>query len=242
MNMRLGWILIPTIACVVATTAIAKNEGARARARFARGMEALDDGRVDVARRAFAQAASLAPEWGLAFLQWGVVEQSIDPESQAARECLERAVQLSSKNSRAHYHLGVLYERLARNQDAAREFGAALALRPHMRDAQFRLATTLHALGDIEGAVVVYLEVLQTERRHTGALAALAELYERTGELESAERALALIVQAQPKVAYNHYRLAQFYERIGEKKKAKRAFARADSLDPRPQRKMRELR
>lgn len=240
MNMRFVLIFL---AMLVATPAAAdKSEGAKARARFARGLEALEEGRVDVARRAFAQAASLAPEWGLAFLQWGVVEQSIDPESQAARECLERAIELSPKNARAHYHLGVLYERLGRNQDAATEFGAALELRPRMRDAQFRLAASLHALGNLEGAVVAYLEVLQTERRHTGALAALAELYERTGETESAERALVLIVQTQPRIAYNHYRLAQFYERIGDKRKARRAFAKAESLDPRPQRKMRDLR
>ncbi len=242
-----SWTIISggvLLACVLAEApALAgESDGAEARARFARGLEALDEGRIDVARRAFAQAARLAPGWGLAYLQWGVVEQSIDPESQAARACLERAVELSPDNARARYHLGVLYERLGRNQDAARELGAALELRPRMRDAQFRLAAALHALGDIEGAIAAYRRVLIHERRHTGALAALAELYERTGELTSAESALRSIVQAQPHVAYNHYRLGQFYERIGEKRKARRAFARANSLDPRPQRKMRELR
>jgi tetratricopeptide (TPR) repeat protein len=234
-----AWVLA---ALVTADASAGQKEGAEARRRFSHGMEALRDSRVEIARSEFARAARLAPEWGLAFLQWGVVEQSIDAQSSVARECLERAVALAPDNPRAHYHLGTLYERLGRNQEAAQEFGAALELRPRMRDAQFRLAASLHALGDIEGAISAYHKVLMRERHHTGALTALADLYEHTNELAAAERALVSIVQAQPGVAYHHYRLAQFYERIGERRKARRAYTRADELDPRPQRKMRRLR
>ncbi len=238
---------LPVIALVLAlgsnaAAASDAHKGTAARAEFAKGMQALTAGRIDVARRAFSESVALAPEWGLAYLQWGIVEQSVDPKAEIARQCLQTAVKLAPRNPRAHYHLGVLYEGLGIPLDAVRQYKAALTLRPRMRDAQFRLATALAAIGEQDAAILVFQDVLDQNPGHTGALTALAALFEKANQIDDAEHALMAIAQAQPRVAYHHYRLGQFYERIGKRTAARQAFARAESLDPRPTRKMRRLR
>jgi tetratricopeptide (TPR) repeat protein len=230
------------LAASVGLAAPSEDSGTAARAEFARGMAALRDGRIDVARQAFSETVALAPAWGLAYLQWGIVELSVDADAGVARECLETAVELSPQNARAHFHLGELYEKVGQSEAAIREYRTALALRSSMREAAFKLAAALAATGARLEAISVYESIVAKEPEHTGALAALAELYEQTERLEEAEKALVAITMNQPGVAYNHYRLGQFYERIGKERKARKAFSRANSLDPRPQRKMRRLR
>jgi tetratricopeptide (TPR) repeat protein len=235
------WLLVIASLCLT-TPARAQSVGAEARGAFARGMAAINAGHVDVAREAFARAAELAPEWGLAFLEWGIVEAAVDPKSALALECLKKAAVLSPGNPRVHYQLGLLYEQQARLADAVRELKSALALRSTMRDARYRLAQVLLLAEAREEALTMFQSLITEEPGHTGALTAIAELYEHGGKLTEAEEALLSLTRLQPQVAYHRYRLAQFYERTGNVKKAKQAFAQAEALDPRPKRTMRQLK
>jgi len=54
---------------------------------------------------------------------------------------LEAAVKLQPRNAAAHYHLGVVYQRTGRKEDAAREF----ALRKEIADQNRQLADDVHA-------------------------------------------------------------------------------------------------
>jgi tetratricopeptide (TPR) repeat protein len=54
---------------------------------------------------------------------------------------LEIAVKLQPRNAAAHYHLGVVYQRTGRKEDAAREF----ALRKEISDQNRQLADDVHA-------------------------------------------------------------------------------------------------
>ncbi|MBI5512089.1 MAG: tetratricopeptide repeat protein [Deltaproteobacteria bacterium] len=223
-------------------TVDAQSIAAEARAAFQRGVSALANSRIDVAREAFARAAALAPEWGLAFLEWGAVEASIDPKSALALECLHQAAELAPGNPRVHYQLGLLYEQQEKYADAVRELKAAIALRPTMVDARFHLARLLILTGARDEAATALEAVIAADAGHTGALAALAELYEGAGKIDAAETALLSIAKIQPQIAFNHVRLGQFYERQGDQRKAQAAFAKAEALDPRPKRNMRKLR
>ena len=239
------WLLVAlslVAGLALAAPAHAQSVGGEARAAFARGMSAINAGKVDVAREAFSRAAELAPEWGLAFLEWGIVEASVDPKSALALECLKKAAALNPGNPRVHYQLGLLYEQQNKLDDAVRELKSALALRSTMRDARYRLAQVLVQAGANDEALTTFQTLIAEEPGHTGALTAVAELYEAQSKLAEAEEALLSLTRLQPQVAYHHYRLGQFYERTGNAKKAKQSFARAEALDPRPKRNMRQLR
>jgi tetratricopeptide (TPR) repeat protein len=58
-----------------------------------------------------------------------------------AQASLETAVKLQPGNAAAHYHLGVVYQRTGRKDDAAREF----ALRKEISDKNRQLADDVHA-------------------------------------------------------------------------------------------------
>jgi tetratricopeptide (TPR) repeat protein len=111
-----------------------------------------------------------------------------------------------------------------------------------MLDAHFQLGDVRRQQGQSEAAIAAFETVVVRDERHLGALAALADLYEKVGRAADAEKALLRIVRLQPDNAYHQYNLAQFYSRIGEDKKARVAFQRAEAIDPRPKRKMRQLR
>lgn len=219
-----------------------QQAGAEARAQFGRGMKAQADGNLVAAHRAFSVATQLLPDWPLPLLQLGIVEQTLDPHNGAALDCFTRAVQLAPRNPRARHLLGAAYARAERWHDAERELVQALLLRPRMLDVLVVLAQVQQAAAKAPEAIETWRKVLEVSGQHTGAWTALAELFEATGQLDEAERALLAITRVQPRVAYNHYRLAQFYERVGKPHKAREAHAQAEALDPRPNRKMRTLR
>lgn len=225
-----------------ASAQVRVKDGAMARVEFAKGMAALSEGRIDVAREAFSKAATFAPRWALAFLQWGITEQSVNPESDVALQCLQQAQVLAPKNARIHFQLGLLFEKRKQLRDAIQAFANALALRPGMSDARFHMANILLSIGEMQTGVLELEKLIKTDPAHTGALSLLAEISEQQGDLERAEFALVAITDVQPNVAYHYYRLGQFYERVGNQRKAKQAFFQANKLDPRPQRKMRTLR
>ena len=85
------------------------ESGVSARAHFSTGMKALNSGRPLRAAQAFEQAANEAPDWGLAFLQWGIALQLYSPESPDVVRALEHAVMLTPVNARAHFHLAQAY-------------------------------------------------------------------------------------------------------------------------------------
>jgi tetratricopeptide (TPR) repeat protein len=94
--------------------------------------------------------------------------------------------------------------------------------------------------GDEAGAIALYREVLAVRPADVGSFAALAELYERRGDLVEAESALLAIVRLLPSQAYHRYRLAELYERAGRHERALQVFEEVERMDPR-QRVMRKL-
>ncbi|HSI04285.1 MAG: tetratricopeptide repeat protein [Myxococcota bacterium] len=239
MSTRIAFVLVGLFTASLAEAA--PNDGGVARNAFARGSSAMDAGRTEEARDAFATAREAAPDWGLAHLSFGIAEQTVDPDSARALDALEAAVRLEPENPKARYHLGLAYDRKGRFSDAAKQYAIAIERRPQLYDAQFQLANALRMSGDLTGAIGAFEVLLRGDPTHIGALSALSEVYENAQRLEDAEAALQTITRLQPNVAYHQYRLAKFYERTGNTNKAHAAYVRADSLKPQQQRKMRPL-
>ena len=98
------------------------------------------------------------------------------------------------------------------------------------------------ASGYFVAAESTFSSLLGHSPNHTGALQALAELYESQERFGDAENALLQIARYNPSTAYHFHRLGQFYERIGKPRKARKAYAKAERIDPLPKRRMRPLR
>lgn len=222
-------------------SAAPSTSGAAARDAFARGQTASAAGDLIAARHAYAQALELAPDFGLAALELGCAELTLDASSPRALEALRRAVQLMPASARAHMQLAAAYEGAQRPADAVRHYAEALRLRADAPEASFRYAAALEASGELDQARSAYETTLGHDPRHTGALIALATLHERMGDRRGAETRLLELTRLIPPVAYNWVRLAQFYERVGDTTKAQRAYAEAERIDPTKKRKMRSL-
>ncbi|MBC7793935.1 MAG: tetratricopeptide repeat protein [Clostridia bacterium] len=208
---------------------------------FKHGTTAMDEGRTEEARDTFARAIQSAPSWGLAYLSYGIAEQTLKPDSEKARNAFEKAVQLEPENPRAHYYLGLAYERVGRFSEAMNQYRQAIAKRPQLEDAHLQLGNLQRLQGDHVGAITSFETLIALEPDNVGALLTAAELYEKVQRFDDAEHALIQVTRLAPTVAYHQYRLAKYYERVGNAPKARHAYARADSLKSPQRRKMRPL-
>lgn len=122
---------------------------------------------------------------------------------------------------RAHRALAALHEGPLEDPDRAlEELRRVCALAPDDVDAQRRLATALHARGDLDGALAALGQLVAAPnlppREHVGALAQIAELRAQQGDLRGAEEALADAIKIDPDPSHEPFaRFTAHHARIG---------------------------
>ena len=224
----------------------AENAADDPRHLYEQGLQAAQQGRAEAARRFFMEAAERAPDWVLPQLELGALLTSMDGQNLAACAVLARATQLAPDNPRAAFLLGMAYKQAGKAEPATAHLRRVVSLRPDWLEAWLQLGEMLENQGAIAPAIEAYESAAKLNGSDTAARSAmlgrLAFLYERQGDTSRAESAWRALVAAHPRVAYYHYQLAQFYERTGSLSQAKIEFGRASALDPRPARKMRNLK
>jgi len=147
MHYRLGRIILskpPT----ATSTGEARNEfqaeleidPSNAGAEYVLGELARQDRNYTEAVAHFGRATKLDRTFADAFIGLG---RSLVADGKVAEALapLETAVKLQPQNAAAHYHLGVVYQRTGRKEDAAKEF----ALRKEISDKNRQLADDVHA-------------------------------------------------------------------------------------------------
>ncbi len=109
-------------------------------AEYVLGELARQDGKFTDAVEHFGRATKLDRTFADAFIGLG---RSLVADGKVAEALapLEIAVKLQPQNAAAHYHLGVVYQRTGRKEDAAKEF----ALRKEISDRNRQLADDVHA-------------------------------------------------------------------------------------------------
>lgn len=85
---------------------------------------------------------------GRLYADLGYLEQSV----QVLQEALKVALPGTEEEAQVHHLLGTVYQQQKKFDDATREFKAALAVVPGMRDALFSLGWTYHLQGNKEEA------------------------------------------------------------------------------------------
>jgi len=166
-------------------------------ARFNRSQKDQQD--IEQAQQLLEQVLQKDPTNARALYVKGIVLQHLGQAEQAA-DCFARVVQQRPEDGVAWYLLGMCKQRLG--QDAEPELRRAIALRPNLASAYYRLWQCLQAAGQAEKATP-YLQQFQQLRE--SPLAEIIELpqYNQMGELALV---LPLPAQRPPPVARAAYR------------------------------------
>jgi type IV pilus assembly protein PilF len=117
-----------------------------------------------------------------------------------AKQDLEHAIELDSKNVEAHNAMGVLYERLEQPAAAEEEFKRALSLDSSNPDVAVNYGRVLCIQGKYEQAMQYFKPVLENKLYAMPwiVLANTGICYKRQGQLREAENYLRLALNANP--------------------------------------------
>ncbi len=169
---------------------------------------------------------------GLAHLEHARYEQ--------ATEALERAVQLDSALTLAHYDLGVCYFAQGRFADAQGAFHQALLLNPRHRFTTYYLARLDLMEGNLDAAITKFANLgdsppVADESYYLGSA------YFRKGELPAAIRSLQKAIALKPGDSRTHFLLARVYQKAGRDAETKEEFALSEQFRSVDQQRARDI-
>jgi tetratricopeptide (TPR) repeat protein len=147
----------------------------------------------------------------------------VDGKYEQAAEVLGKAAGLDPRAAYIQNALGVAYERLNRNRDAARFFQSAASLAPAWALPHLHLGLQYQAQGE-KSAEQEFKTAVQLDPRQPLLRQALAQYYRMTGRNPDAERELTTLVQIAPNYAPAYRELGQLYECTREYARAAEAF------------------
>ncbi len=156
-------------------------------------------GRPEKALEHFDAALRLNPAYAEAHLNRGIILTELG-RSEEAQAAFERAGELDSRDSRAypsdvgnriavtHAQLGDLYLVANNPEEAARQYQAALSVRPRFMDIRTKLAEAYLELGRVEEARRELEFILESRPSFVGARIRLGVALRRLGDVDGAIR------------------------------------------------------
>lgn len=123
------------------------------------------------------------------------------------------------------YELGVAFEVVDADRDAAAAYRRALELDRYHADSLINLGRLTHADGRLDEAEALYRIVLRRDPDHVTALFNLAVVLEDRNQLAEALASYQRVLELDPKLADAHFNLSRIYERRGEEQAALRHLA-----------------
>lgn len=119
-----------------------------------------------------------------------------DPE--AALPLAQKAVTLAPNDPEAHYRLGLVYQALARENEAEQAFAKAVRLSPSSLPYHYALGLAYRRTGKENLAIAEFQQVLRFEPAHPAAHGQLGDLLFDQGSVEAAVRHWEAAVAAAP--------------------------------------------
>jgi tetratricopeptide (TPR) repeat protein len=211
-----------------------------AQAAFTSGLALLEAERFDEATEVLARAVEADPTHALAHLAKAEAHLYGDGETDRMLVHLSQAVLLRPDNPRAHAQLGSVLSSAGESRLARVHLRCALDLRPDLHEARYRLAVIQLEAGAWTQAESTLSELARYQGPDVRNQTLLGRVYERQGRYEEAAAAVeraARLARSNPVLLR---RAATLYAQAGLTEQAYRARARADAIDPPPDR--RDLR
>jgi len=197
------------------------------------GLQARNEGRLEAAQAAFADALSLAPEHPVALLLLGEFAQSQGrlPE---AEELLERSLRADPLQAHAWSRMGSIQEDRGRWTDAEQSYRRAAELKPDHVEALYNHARLLRLLGRPAEAAQSLAQGLSAKSRPPTLLAQMLQLQallqEEAGQLDRALATLDQALEATPGRAALHHNRGVLLQRLARAADALAAHDRALEL------------
>ena len=132
------------------------------------GIASFKAGRPRIAAAFLSHAIKVAPEFGSAIYNLGLVLQHQNQFDRAIA-CFQRAIELGTLQAEAENNLGVIHLKLGQLDDAARRFNNALRRDPSHANARTNLAHVLDESGFHEEALKNYASVIRQHPGHVEA-------------------------------------------------------------------------
>ncbi|HSX59301.1 MAG TPA: sulfotransferase [Tahibacter sp.] len=186
--------------------------------------------RLDEAASMFQQLTTLYPQRAEHWLNLGYLERSrsnIGP----ARQALERAIAIDPQQAEALRELGLLETAAGLSQAAARNLTAALALLPDDPLLRAQAARACQRAGRNDESIALVQGWQQWTRGNPEALADAAWTAMESGDLQTADEALAFAEHRSPNNAGVIAKRAAFFERTNRLDEARALLARVPQHD-----------
>ena len=151
-----------------------------------------------------------------------------------AAEALDKAAALGYAGKEVHFDLGAAYESLQDFAKAAPAYEKYISLGPaDAWNAYERLGICRTKLGQFDAAIAALLEAQKGQPKDLKVRLALAEAYEKAGQLENAEAVYAAMAELNPPEAKTYYRQSfRIYDAAGKYDRAIAPAKKIIELEP----------
>jgi tetratricopeptide (TPR) repeat protein len=145
-------------------------------------------------------------------------------EDLQALEELKKASEMDSRLPMAHYYSGLIYIKMGKFDEAAREFEAELAVNPKDSDAKYHLAFVLLSGRQTDRGMKLMREVIELKPDHADARYELGKALLGQGDLKRAIEVLEAAAKLGPDKPHIHYQLGRAYTAAGREADAQKCF------------------
>ena len=159
---------------------------------------------------------------GAVLKQTGRISESLDAS--------QKAVELDSQDTEAHYNLGNTLKKLGRYTEAEASYRQAIALTPGYVEAHSNLGNTLKELGRLEEAEAICRQAIGLKPSFAEAHSNLGVTLQKLGRLEEAEASCRQAIALKPGFAEAQSNLGNTLKDLGRYAEAVACFEKAIAL------------
>ena len=205
--------------CFLFVNTVSDAPGQTPQELYARGMQAVRQGKYQQALQELQRAVTLQPDYAKAHAALGTIYLQLKdfPASEAA---LTLALRINPNLLQAEANLAVLYTKTKRLDDAIRVYQNLVRRSPESLQVRLGIASAYQQAERFPEAIEAYLESLKRSPNHPAAMTNLASCYEAVEDEEQAIRYYNATLAVAPNLPMANGNLGAIYQERGELDKA----------------------